>query len=135
MSRINPLYLIALFLGLFLFSIVSLSSAKKELQENQKSYDATYALAHELQALKNVYDKKEQQQKNLTLLLQHAMLKEANLQKKVQKTSWHVSTNEIDQKALDFFLGKIFNESYPIKKYKIEKIDATKAKLDMEIQW
>jgi biopolymer transport protein ExbB/TolQ len=135
MNKINPLYLIALFLVFLGLSLYKLSQAKSEFKEAQESFNSNYELAHDLQALRSVYEQKEQQQRALDLLLQHATLKEANMQKEQKKSSWHVSSSSINQKALDFFLGKVLNASYPIKSYVIEKIDDEKAKIDMEIQW
>jgi len=135
MNRINPLYLLAFFFLLCIGSLYSLTHAKDARESARKSYEETYSLAHDLQGLRNVYDQKEQQQKSLSLLLDHPSLRSANFTKEQKNTLWHVRSTRLDKKQLDMFLGKILNAGYPLKGFSIERLDNENATIDMEIQW
>lgn len=134
MSRINPLYLLALFAIMLLLSLTTLQRAKKEQSQLQVSLTTTQKLALQIQAIKSVYSK-EEQQKGVDALLKNPQLKGASLQKEQKTSLWHISSASLSEKELEFFLGKILNANYPLKSLKIERLDSQKARLDLELQW
>jgi hypothetical protein len=135
MSRVNPLYLLALFSVLFLLSLYTLMSVKQEQIALKHSYQSAKILANDLQALQTIYTQKNEQQKRLDALLKSTQLKDANFIKEQKKSLWHVTSSAISQKELEFFLNKILNESYPVKSLTIKREQSQKARIDVEIQW
>lgn len=135
MNRVNPLHVIALTVVLILFVFFQLSNIKSELAEQKEAYKKSELIAKELVAYKKFYADKKRLQKSFQRILSQGSLKKTNLKIAHKKDGVKVTAKAIDLYALNSLLSKIFNGAYRIKRLNIQAVDATHAKLDMEIQW
>lgn len=135
MSRINPLYIGLLLVGILLFLMMQLSSAKSDLSEAKSEYQTTKEMVSELRSLKNVYGNKAKVKKALKRILGLSSLKSANIKESSTKNGVQLSSEDMDKKALHALMGKLLNGSYNIEKFKIKKLNDKKVSFEMEIKW
>jgi len=135
MNRINPIYILAFLLVVFLILIYKLDNAKNNLEETQASFKSTENLAIKLSSLKNTYANKQNIKKSLQKILKHSSLKSANIVTKFRSTSLLITAKNIDKNSLNQLISKLINKSFIINKLKIRKINSSSAELSMEIKW
>lgn len=135
MNQINPLHIGALLLVLIMFLFFKLSGIKEELVEAKQDYEVSKKLAVDVTSLKSVYANRKKTKNALERILRQSSLKSASFTIKKEKKSIKISSQTIDAKALNSFMGKILNGSYNISRLKIKKLSDTTASLEMEIQW
>ena len=135
MKSINPLHLIALLLVILLFLYIQLSSAKDELRQTQETYKETLTLTTDLKGLNEIYSDKKGVQKAIEMILKQHSLKSANVQQTLGKSSIVISSESMDQTALNSLMSKILNGSYKVHTFTIKRLSDTKANFVMEIKW
>jgi hypothetical protein len=135
MNRVNPLHIIILLIVLLAFVMMKLNAAKEELVDAKEAYAKTVVLAENIKGLRGTYFNKSKVQKSLNAILRNAMLRSANIRKKVTNSSFHISSDNMNIRSLNYLLGKILNGTYVVSQLQIKRIDAQKASLDMEIKW
>lgn len=135
MNRINPLYIGLLLVGILLFLLTQLSSAKKDLKDAKSEHQVTTEIVNELGSLKSVYGSKAKVKKALKRILALSSLKSADIKESSTKSGINLSSSSMDKVALDALMGKLLNGAYNIEKFKIKKIDDKKVSFEMEIKW
>jgi len=135
MNQVNPLHIGALLLVLIMFLFFKLSGIKEELVQVKQEYAASKKLAVDVTSLKAVYANKKKTQNAIERILRQSSLKSASFNLKKEKKSIKISSQSMDAKVLNSFMGKILNGSYNITLLKIKKLSDTTASLEMEIQW
>lgn len=135
MNRVNPLHIGALLIVILLFVLLKLHSAKNELLEAKKSFNATSQVAVELSGLKKVYANSTQSKKELLKILSLSTLRSLEIDKKIKKSYAKIAVKSIDKRALNILMGKVLNSTLIIKKLKIKRLSEKKASLEMEITW
>lgn len=121
MKRLNPLYIISLFITIFFISVFLLQQEKDNFK--QKSYELIdYKIkSKEYKNLKDNWTNEKFVNDSLDQILKNKIF----LNQKISRTS----TNELvklkiesdDYKVLDYFLNKILNKQFVIKRIEIEK--------------
>ncbi|MCF6330914.1 MAG: hypothetical protein L3I99_05140 [Sulfurimonas sp.] len=135
MRAINPIYIALLLISILLISIFSLSFAKSDLIKSKIAFLETSQIANELGGLKKAYLKNSSSQKDLKIILNKKILKEAKLDIKFKKNSVSLKSDEMDKKALNFLMAKILNGTYNVVSMKIKKLSESKASFNMKISW
>jgi len=135
MNRLNPLYIGIFLLLLLVFSIIKLIDVKKELHEEKNLYEKTLKISLDTSALKKAFANKEREKREILHILSHPILKDANIKKEVTSSGIHISANNMDIKALNYFMGKILNATFNITMLKIRKINENKSTLEVKIKW
>ena len=135
MSRINPLYIVALLLLVLIFMFAQLSSVKDELVEVKNEYKEVSGIASELVGLKRIYGDAKKSKKMLQRVLRSSSLKSANIVQKSKKSTINLSAESISKSALNFLMGKILNGTYNITSFKMRKLSETNVSFEMEIKW
>ena len=135
MSRVNPLYIVAILLVVFLFTFMQLQTQKEQLVELRGEYSEVKGVASELVGLKRAYGDAKKSKKSLQRVLRSSVLKPASLTINYTKKGVKIVSNSIDKKALNYLMGKVMNASYNITALKIQRLSESKASLNMEIQW
>ena len=135
MNSINPLHIILLLVVVLMFSISKLHNKQDELQEVQKSFNATKKVALELNALKNVYGSKNVVKRSVERILNSRILSKLEIEKRYKKSSVSIKINSIGLVELNNIMGKFLNSSLNLSTFKIKKLSDKKASLEMEIKW
>ncbi|MBL0687297.1 MAG: hypothetical protein JJV95_07500 [Sulfurospirillum sp.] len=125
MNRINPLYIGFFIVVLLIILSFILHGAKNELIQVKNGYKESSRLAIELSGLKKVYTKK--------FIFLDA--KYPSIQSKKSKNGILLSSKNLNIKELNSLMDKILNEPYNITKFEINRIDAIKTDLQLEITW
>lgn len=135
MNRINPIHIGILLIVILLFVAVKLSSAKSELQDVKDEYKTTLLVASKVSGLKAVYADKKKIQIGIKRVLDISSLKSANIEQKIKKDTYILSSESMDKNSLNILMGKLLNASYNISSFKIKKLSSEKVSFDMEIKW
>jgi len=135
MSRVNPLHIIVLLIVVVLFGFFKLSTIKSELQEEQKSYQASQKVATELLAYKKLYGDKKRVINGLRKIIKAPSLKAANIQLSRKSKSVELRSDSMELRELNRLFSKILNGAYKIKRFTIKSLDATHASVMVEIAW
>ncbi|QOP43685.1 hypothetical protein FJR45_06855 [Sulfurimonas sediminis] len=135
MNRLNPLYVGIFLLLLLLFFALKLIDAKKELQQEKILYEKTLKVALDTSALKKAFANKEKEKKEILHILSNPVLKSSNIKKEITNSGIHISSQNMDIKALNFLMGKILNTTFNITMLKIKRISENKSTLEVKIKW
>lgn len=131
--KINPLYIALLLIVALLFVIYQLGSAKTELRESKNSLVKIEAMADEIDALKRSWDNPKTSGSALERLLKAPQLKSANIQQTKKRGSIVLKSKKADRKATNYFFVKLFNGTYILKSFDIERIDDESISFNVEI--
>lgn len=135
MSRLNPLYIALLLVGVLLFMMMRLHSAQQELNQEKLLYSKTQLLADKIYGLKSTYFNKTKVQRSLNTILRRSLLRNANITKKVTNSSFLITSDNMNIRSLNFLMSKVLNGTYDIAQLKIRRLSDEKASLKMEIKW
>lgn len=135
MNKINPLYFLVILVFASFVMFVKINQSHQEFNLVQEELLKTSDIVSQIKSFKKAYSEKKRMQKKISRLLRDASLKDANIIQKSTRTSLKLSTNSMSKKALDMFMGKVINDTYPIYTMDIKKIDATHVSFKMEFKW
>jgi len=135
MKQINPLHLIALFCVVILFLFFKNTTLKEELAREKAAFKESKILALKLHKYKQMYADKRHQQKALERILSQPSLKSSKIKVLRSVNTWKISATSIKADRLTSLMSKLLNGTYTIKGLKIERMDASHAKLYVEIGW
>lgn len=121
MKRLNPLYIISLFITIFFISVFLLQQEKDNFKQKSHEFFNYKIKAKEYKNLKSNWTNEKFVNNSLDQILKNKIFSN----QKISRTS----TNELvklriesdDYKILDNFLNKILNKQFVIKKIEIEK--------------
>lgn len=136
MSRINPIYIIAVLIFTFFILMYNLHSVNMELAEAKISYKETSQIASQIGGLSKVYSSNKQElNKSLDRVLKQASLKTANIKKKIGATSITLSSESMNKTAINSLMGKLLNGTYNIHTLNIKRLSDEQASLELEVKW
>lgn len=135
MSRVNPLYIVAALVVVFVFALMQLQATNEHLNEVKSEYSEVKSLASELVGLKRTYGDAKKSKKSIQRILRASAVKKADISSKFSKNGVKITAESLDKKALNYLMGKILNGAYNITNLKIERLSDTKASINMEIKW
>ena len=121
MNKINPLYILALFLTLFIISIFLLNQKKYEHKDVVGEYAKIKVLSNEFKDYKDIWFKKESLENTINKLINNSIFKKEKILKVKIKNGYKIKIESANQKTLDSFLNKLLNERVQINKLEIEK--------------
>lgn len=121
MKRLNPLYIISLFMTILFISIFLLSEQKDLLKEKTEELNQIQIKAKEYKSLKNSWNNEKYANETLDLILKNKMFSNQKILKASTNELLKLKIQSDDPKILDSFLNKVLNKELAIKKLEIEK--------------
>ena len=121
MKRLNPLYIISLFITILVISIFLLSKEKNILKEKTEELNAIQLKTKEYTSLKNSWNNEKYANDTLDLILKNKIFSNQKILKASTNELIKLKIESDDPKILDNFLNKILNKELAIKKLEIEK--------------
>ena len=121
MKRLNPLYIISLFITILVISIFLLSQEKNILKVKTEELNAIQIKAKENKSLKNTCNNEKYVNDTLDLILKNKIFSNQKILKASTNELIKLKIESDDPKILDNFLNKILNKELAIKKLEIEK--------------
>lgn len=121
MKRLNPLYVILLFLTILIISIFSLNKEKNNFKEKSQEYSTFKIKAKEYKNLKEQWLNEKFVNETLDQILKNKMFSNQKILRATTKDLVKVRMESDDPKILDSFLNKILNKQLELKKLEIEK--------------
>lgn len=121
MKRLNPLYVLLLCGTFFIISIVALNNKKALFEETNQQYINLKTKAKEYKTLLSDWKNEKNIEASLEQILKNRVMQNAKITK--SKTSNYLSLRieSNEAKVLDYFLNKVLNKSFIIKKLEINK--------------
>jgi len=121
MTRINPLYIILLFLTLFFISFYLVSNQKKLYLEKSLETIQLETKAKEYKDLSNSWKNEKYINKTLDEILKNLIFKNEKILKTATKESIKIKIETTDSRVLDNFLNRVLNKQLIIKKLELDK--------------
>ena len=121
MTRINPLYIILLFLTLFFISFYLVSNQKKLYLEKSLETIQLETKAKEYKDLSNSWKNEKFINKTLDEILKNSIFKNEKIVKTATKESIKIKIETTDSRVLDNFLNRVLNKQLIIKKLELDK--------------
>lgn len=121
MTRINPLYIILLFLTLFFISFYLVSNQKKLYLEKSLETIQLETKAKEYKDLSNSWKNEKYINKTLDEILKNSIFKNEKIVKTATKESIKIKIETTDSRILDNFLNRVLNKQLIIKKLELDK--------------
>lgn len=121
MKRLNPLYVILLFLTILIISIFSLNKEKNNFKEKSQEYSTFKIKAKEYKNLKEQWLNEKFVNETLDQILKNKIFSNQKILRATTKDLVKVRIESDDPKILDSFLNKILNKQLELKKLEIEK--------------
>jgi len=128
MNRINPLYILLLFVTFAIVSFSIVANVKKEFANNANKMTEFNKSALEYDSLKNVWFNKKRIQKTLNNLRNEVNIKNAKLEININKNIALIKLTTKEKKVINKFVNKILN-----KKLMINKMDITNTQVVVEV--
>ncbi len=119
MKRINPLYLILLFLTLVFISFYVLQDKHKQLNTTFKEYQNIQQKAQTYKSLKSKWTNKNFVNKEIQKISKNSMFKNISINN--GKNKIELSLQSDNPKTLEAFINKILNKPFIIKKMNIQQ--------------
>lgn len=121
MSRINPFYLITLFLLLFILSLFSLNKEKESLKNIENEKKELYKLSQEYKDYKNSWFDKKQIEQRVSRIIKSITFKDEKILTSQTKNIIKIKIESQNEKILEKFLKRVLNEKFIIKKLEVKK--------------
>ena len=121
MKRLNPLYIILLFVTIVFISFFMLNEEEKNFNEKIKNLNSFESKTKDFKELKTSWSNKEFVNSNLDLILKNRMFSNQKVLRVATKDIVKVKIESSDPKVLDNFLNKILNKQFIIKRLELQK--------------
>lgn len=121
MKRLNPLYLISLFITIVIISVFLLQQEKINFKEKNQELLDYKVKAKEYKSLKESWTNEKFVNSSLEQILKNKMFANQKITKSNTNELIKLKIESDDSKILDSFLNKILNKQFVIKKLEIEK--------------
>ena len=121
MKRLNPLYLISLFITIVIISVFLLQQEKMNFKEKNQELLDYKVKAKEYKNLKESWTNEKFVNSSLEQILKNKMFANQKITKSNTNELIKLKIESDDSKLLDSFLNKILNKQFVIKKLEIEK--------------
>ena len=110
MKRLNPLYIISLFMTILFISIFLLSEQKDLLKEKTEELNQIQIKAKEYKSLKNSWNNEKYANETLDLILKNKMFSNQKILKASTNELLKLKIQSDDPKILDSFLNKVLTK-------------------------
>ena len=134
-NRINPLYVIALFLIIILFMLFKLQTLHHQIVDATNEYQTDFKVAKELKLYKNIYKDKRDVISKLNRILNNKILKNLKINRRITSSKFIIDIDSLKKKELDYLMKKIINQFFIITFLNIKKKDNNYASLKVKITW
>lgn len=121
MKRLNPLYIILLFVTIVFISFFMLNEEEKNFNEKIKNLNSFESKTKDFKELKTSWSNKEFVNSNLDQILKNRMFSNQKVLRVATKDIVKVKIESSDPKVLDNFLNKILNKQFIIKRLELQK--------------
>ncbi|MCG3684464.1 hypothetical protein [Aliarcobacter butzleri] len=121
MNRINPLYIIGLFLVLVLISFISLSNQKNLFYNKKNQLSDLEIRFKEYYDISNFWKNEKYINETIDEILNSSLLKDEDIVKIVTKDNIKLKLETASEQNLDSFLNMILNKQLIIKKLEIKR--------------
>ena len=121
MNRINPLYIIGLFLVLVLISFISLSNQKNLFYNKKNQLSDLEIRFKEYYDISNFWKNEKYINETIDEILSSSLLKDEDIVKIVTKDNIKLKLETASEQNLDSFLNMILNKQLIIKKLEIKR--------------
>lgn len=121
MNKLNPIYILALMVTLFIISILVLDSKKQQYHEVDKKLISLNAKAQEYKEYKTSWFHKQRVIKKFNAIVQSRAFRGEKILKTQNETSIRVRIESMNPKVLNKFLNRVLNEKFLFKKLDIKK--------------
>ena len=121
MNRINPLYIIGLFLVLVLISFISLSNQKNLFYNKKNQLSDLEIRFKEYYDISNFWKNEKYINETIDEILNSSLLKDEDIVKIVTKDNIKLKLETASEQNLDSFLNMILNKQLIIRKLEIKR--------------
>lgn len=121
MKRLNPLYIVLLFLTLVVVSFVLVIKEKDIYMQKIKDMNTLEVKAKEYKNLSQFWKNQKFIEKTIDEILKNSMLKNEKITKTSTKESIKIKIESSNPQVLDNFLNRFLNKQLIIKKIEIDK--------------
>ncbi|MCT7610230.1 hypothetical protein N5U14_05185 [Aliarcobacter butzleri] len=121
MNRINPLYIIGLFLVLVLISFISLSNQKNLFYNKKNQLSDLEIKFKEYYDISNFWKNEKYINETIDEILNSSLLKNEDIVKIVTKDNIKLKLETASEQNLDSFLNMILNKQLIIRKLEIKR--------------
>lgn len=121
MKRLNPLYIVLLFLTLVVVSFVLVIKEKDIYMQKIKDMNILEVKAKEYKNLSQFWKNQKFIEKTIDEILKNSMLKNEKITKTSTKESIKIKIESSNPQVLDNFLNRFLNKQLIIKKIEIDK--------------
>lgn len=121
MKRLNPLYIVLLFLTLVVVSFVLVIKEKDIYMQKIKDINALEVKAKEYKNLSQFWKNQKFIEKTIDEILKNSMLKNEKISKTSTKESIKIKIESSNPQVLDNFLNRFLNKQLIMKKIEIDK--------------
>ncbi|MDN5108105.1 hypothetical protein PJV93_11405 [Aliarcobacter butzleri] len=121
MNRINPLYIIGLFLVLVLISFISLSNQKNLFYNKKNQLSDLEIRFKEYYDISNFWKNEKYINETIDEILNSSLLKNEDIVKIVTKDNIKLKLETTSEQNLDSFLNMILNKQLIIRKLEIKR--------------
>lgn len=121
MNRLNPLYIILLFLTIVFLSFFILNEEKNSFEGKVKELALIQVKTKDFKELKSSWSNKDFVNTNLDQILKNRMFSNQKVLRVATNEVVKLKIQSSEPKVLDAFLNKILNKQFIIKKLELEK--------------
>lgn len=121
MKRLNPLYIVLLFLTLVIVSFILVIKEKDIYMQKIKDINALEVKAKEYKNLSQFWKNQKFIEKTIDEILKNSMFKNEKITKTSTKESIKIKIESSNPQVLDNFLNRFLNKQLIMKKIEIDK--------------
>lgn len=121
MNKLNPIYILALIITLFIVSLSMLNSKKEQFHRLDKEAKTLSVKAKDFRDYKKTWFNEKTILKRLNRILKSSTFKKENILKTQNKNSIKVKIESNNPRVLNKFLSRVLNEKFVFKKLDIQK--------------
>jgi uncharacterized protein YktA (UPF0223 family) len=121
MNRLNPLYIILLFITIVLLSFYSISNEKKAYYKKVEETKQLEIKALEFKNLVNAWTSEKYINSTLDEISKSQIFAKEQISKSVTKELIKIKIDSANPEILDIFLNKVLNKQLIIKKMQLDK--------------
>lgn len=121
MNRLNPLYIILLFITIVFLSFYSISNEKKNYYKKVEETKELEIKALEFKNSVNTWTSEKYVNNILDEILKSQIFAQEQISKSSTKELIKIKIDSVNQEILDIFLNKVLNKQLIIKKMQVDK--------------
>lgn len=121
MSRLNPIYILALAVTIFIISLTMFINKKSDFENLSKSYTLINSKAKTFNEYKTTWFDKNRVRNSLDKILKSSSFRNEKVLKHEDSNLIKVKLQSKNQRVLDQFLNRVLNDKFIIRKLQLEK--------------